>query len=218
MTWYKDVGFEYNPLCIKPFEEFDLFFDGKSLVEDVIEVIDKGENLVLKGPLGTGKTSILKKIIDEFGGKRKLFYYNAFSASSPLDFDRVLRKAGGFFSRAFNVKSKNVVLFVDEAHHLSKENVAELSEFLGSYFKSVVLASSEAKYVVPDVLKDNFKHVINISKFSEKDAFNIIENRLGDDFEDVLSKDDVQVLFEKSSTPREFLLNCEAFCREKLEN
>ncbi len=215
MIWYKEFGFEYNPLCIKPFEEFDLFFDGKSLVEDIVTDINEGSNMVLKGPLGTGKTSTMKKIVDEFGGKRKLFYYNAFSASTPLDFDRVLRQAGNFFSRMLNIKSKNVILFVDEAQHLTRKNLEELSNFLGEHFKSVVLASSEMDYKLPSILKDKFKTEINIGNFTEKDAFNIIIDRLGEEYEDLLDNDEISFLFKKSNTPRDFLLNCESMCKKK---
>lgn len=218
MTWYKDFGFEYNPLTIKPVEEFELFFDGKSVVEDIISVMDSGKNLILIGPLGTGKTSVLKKIRDEFGGKRKLFYYNAFSASTSLDFERVLRRAGNFFSRTLGVKSKDVILFVDEAHHLSSENLEDLEDYLDDY-KSVVLASSELSFDVPSVLKEHFNDKINLGRFTESDAENIIKDRLGeDDFEEIISVNEIKDVFEKSNTPRDFLLRCEIVCRNKHEN
>lgn len=218
MTWYEEHGFEYNPLCIKPFEEFELFFDNKSLVRDIINVINQGHNLVIKGALGTGKTSILKKIIDEFGGARKIFYYNAFSASMPLDFELVLKRAGGFFSRNLGLKSKEVILFVDEAQHLNNDNLEDLKEYIGDYFKSVVIASSKADYEVPDELKDEFKQTINLENFTEQDAFNIIRDRLGaEEYEEILTNNEIKEIYSKSKTPREFLLNCEMKSKEKYE-
>lgn len=217
MTWYNDFGFRYNPLTIKPVEEFELFFDGKNVVDDVIKVMDDGDNLVLVGPLGTGKTSVLKKIKDEFGGKRKLFYYNAFSASTPLDFDRVLKRAGNFFSRSFGLRSKDVILFVDEAHHLTPENLEDLEDYLDSY-KSVVLASSELHFDVPKELSEHFDKKINLGKFTEADAENIIKDRLGeDDFEEIITVNEIKEVFKKSNTPRDFLLRCEIVCRKKHE-
>lgn len=217
MTWYKQFGYKYNPLCIKPLEEFELFFDDKSLVNDIIKVIDENENLVLKGPLGTGKTSILKKIIDEFGGNRKLYYYNAFSASTPLNFEKVLKRAGNIFSRTLKIKSKNVVLFIDEAQHLTEDNVAELKKYLGKHFKSVILASSELNYEVPKELKKEFKQTINLGNFTENDAFNIVTDRLGDEYEDIITNDEIKTNYKNSETPREFLLNCDEHCRVKHE-
>ena len=218
MTWYKEFGFKYNPVCIKPIEEFDLFFDDKSLVDDIImHINEEEENLVLIGPLGTGKTSILKKIIQEFGGKRKIYYYNAFSASTPLNFEKVLKKAGNLVSRTLRRKSKDVILFIDEAHHLSPENLEDLEDYLGNYFKSVILASSKQDYEVPEDLKEEFKHRINLGNFTEKDAHNIIKDRLGEDYEDIIKNKEIKNIYEKSKTPREFLLNVEEHCKQKYE-
>lgn len=219
MNWYKKFGFNQNPLSIKPSEKFELFFDNKSLLEDVINAISKRENLVLKGSLGTGKTSVLKRIIKKFRGDRKLYYYNAFSASSPLDFERVLKKAGGFFSRLFNIKSREVILFIDEASHLTDENIKELKKYLGEYLKSVVLASSDSNYEVPEELKENFGKTINFGNFTQKDAYNIIKNRLGEDkYKKIFKESDIKSIYQKSETPREFLLKCDSFCHEKYSN
>ncbi len=218
MTWYKEFGYNYNPFCIKPLDDYELFFDGKSLVDDIIGAINNGENLVLKGPLGTGKTSILKKIIDEFGGERKLYYYNAFSTSTPLNFEKVLKRAGNIFSRTFGIKSKNVVLFIDEAHHLTPENVAELEDYLGDYFKSVIIASSENKYEAPDEIKEHFKNTINLQNFTESDALNIIKDRLGEEeYNEIIEDTEIKTIYKHSKTPRDFLHKCESICKEKHE-
>lgn len=215
MTWYKKFDYETNPLSIKPTQEHELFFDDKSLVDDVIEVIEKGKNLVLKGPLGTGKTSILKRIIKQFGGSRKLYYYNAYSASSPLDYERVLKRAGNFFSRLFKTKSKGVVLFIDEAQHLPSGRLEEVKEYLDEHFKSVVLSSSETNFKLPKNLKKHFDEEINTGNFTQNDAFNIIKDRLGDEYGEIVSDEEIKQCYEKSKTPRGFLQNVEEFCREK---
>jgi len=216
MNWYKKFGFNQNPLSIKPSENFELFFDNKNLLEDVINAIGKKENIVLKGKLGTGKTSVLKKIIKKFGGSRKLYYYNAFSASSSLDFDRVIKKAGGFFSRFFNLKSKEVVLFIDEASHLKDENIKELKNYLGNYFKSVILASSDTNYKVPKELEESFNQTIDFENFTQNDAYNLIKNRLGEDiYKEIFKDSDIKSIYQKNKTPREFLLKCDSFCHKK---
>ena len=216
MNWYREFGFDYNPLSIKPSEKFELFFDNKNILDDIINAIKKRENVVLKGSLGTGKTSLFKRIIKRFGGDRKLYYYNAFSASSSLDFERVLEKAGGFFSRIFGIKSREVVLFIDEASHLTEENIKELKKYLGEYFKSVVLASSDPKYKVPEELKESFTQTIDFGNFTQKDASNIIKNRLGEEnYKKIFKDSDIKSIYQKSETPREFLLKCDSFCHEK---
>lgn len=213
MTWYKDLGYSKNPFSIKPNEGYELFFDDKSLVDDVLKNIDDGKNIVLRGAFGTGKTSILKTIIDEFGGERKLYYYNAYSKSSNIDFSRVLKNAGGFFSRLFKIKSKDVVLFIDEVHHLSNENLIELNDYYGEYFKSIVFASSNKSYEVTKDLKVSFDYV-NLDNFTEKDAFSMVKDRLGED-QDILNDSEILDVYKKSFTPRDFLLSLESYCKDK---
>ncbi len=218
MIWYKEFGFKHNPLCIKPIDEFELFFDDKNLIKDVIKHINQQEeNLVLIGPLGTGKTSILKKIIQEFGGKRKLYYYNAYSASTPLNFEKVLKRAGNLFSRTFGKKSKDVILFIDEAHHLSPENLEDLEEYLDKHFRSIILATSKQDYEVPKELREEFKKIINLENFTEKDAHNIIKDRLGEDYEDIIKNKEIKQIYKESKTPRDFLLRVEEHCKQKHE-
>lgn len=219
MSWYQKFNFEKNPLSIKPSEEFDLFFDDKSLIEDIIKAINKKQKIVLKGTLGTGKTSVLKKIIKHYGGNRKVYYYNAFSASSQLDFENVVKKAGGFLSRIFKIKSKELILFIDEASHLKDENIKELKEYLKKYFKSVLLVSSELDYELPEELKKEFNKVINLKNFTLNDAQNIIINRLGDKvYQEIFNEKDIKSIYQKSQTPRQFLIKCDGFCHNKYNN
>ncbi len=218
MTWYIKFGYDQNPLSIKPNEDYDLFFDEKNVVDDVLDVISEGGNLVIKGPLGTGKTSILKQIIYRFGGHKKIYYYNAYSASTPLDFDRVIKRAGNVFSRLFGVRTRDVVLFIDEAQHLNEENIEELNEYLPDYFRSVVLASSASEYKVPKVLEDYFEKEINTANFTESDAFNIVNDRFDDEYEEIVSKEEVKECYNRSKTPREFLLELEELCKNKHDN
>lgn len=216
MTWYKDLEFEENPFTIKPIGGYELFFEGKDIYGEVIKAINKGRNVLIKGPFGSGKTSVLKKIIAEYGGKRKIYYYNAFSSSDPINFDLVLENAGGFFSRLFKVKSKDVILFIDEAHHLPENSVSKISKYLGLNFRAVVFVSSRLDYEVPESIRERIKVSINLGRFTINDAFRIVEDRLGKD-QDLIEEDEVKELFYKSNTPREFLLNCEDFCKNQFE-
>lgn len=216
MTWYKDLEFEENPFTIKPTGDYELFFEGKNVYNEVIKAMNKGRNIVIKGPFGSGKTSILKKIINEFGGKRKIYYYNAFSSSNPINFDLILANAGNFFSRLFKTKSKDVILFIDEAQHLPEKSILKISKYLGLNFRSVVFVSSKSDYEVPEKIKQRIKLHINLGEFTINDAYRIIEDRLGKD-QDLIEEDEVKELFDKSKTPREFLLNCEDFCKNQFE-
>ena len=215
MNWYKDYGFEYNPFTIKPIEEYDLFFDNKNVFEEVIDLISQGKNVLVKGGLGTGKSSILKKIISEFSGDKKLYYYNAYRSPLPINYDKILKGAGNFFSRNLKIKSKDVILFIDEAQHLKSDSLKELKNYLGDYFRAVVIASSNPRFKLPKDLHSSFKNVLNITKFTSKDAKNMIMDRLGDDYSNILDDREIKNIHKKSSTPREFLLKCDEFVKNK---
>ncbi|MFT4261325.1 MAG: ATP-binding protein [Candidatus Woesearchaeota archaeon] len=214
MIWYEKFNYKSNPLSIKPKAEFELFFDDKSLVNDIIKNIEDNQNILLKGAFGTGKTSILKKIIAEFGGKKKLFYYNAYSNNKPLNYDEVLKNAGNPISKFFMVKSKDVILFIDEAHNLSSDNLEGVIPLLNTNFKSVILSSSKQDFVLPEVLNNNVKIKINLENFTQKDAFNIVKDRLGEN-QSILSDEEILDVYNKSYTPRDFLLSLEDYCKNK---
>jgi replication-associated recombination protein RarA len=214
MVWYNNLGYTENPFSIKPNQKYNLFFDNKNLKEDIINNIQNNKNVVLRGIFGTGKTSILKKIIKEYGGKNKIYYFNAYSKSSPINYDKVLRNAGGFFSKLFKIKSKDVILFIDEAHHLTDENLEQLNNY--SEFKSTVLVSSNKDYKVPNKLSNKFKLTINLGSFTDFDALNIVKDRLGEE-QDLLDDGEILSVYKKSVTPREFLLNLDSYCKNKFK-
>lgn len=214
MTWYNNLGYKENPLSIKPNPKYNLFFDDKNLKEDIISNINKNKNVILRGVFGTGKTSILKQIIKEHGGKNKIYYFNAYSKSSPINYDKVLRNAGGFFSKLFKLKSKDVILFVDEAHHLKDE---KLEDVLNYNFKSIILVSSNQSYLPPSKIKDKFKETINLGRFTDFDALNIVKDRLGED-QELLDDGEILSIHKKSLTPRDFLLSLDLYCKNKFKS
>ena len=76
LTWFHELGFFDNPFSIKP-AAFDNELMGYSQV--IKEINDKvaGSYIVfISGEYGTGKTTVLKKIINEFKGKKQVIYYN----------------------------------------------------------------------------------------------------------------------------------------------
>lgn len=218
MTWYKTFNYSKNPLSIKPNPEYGLFFENKNILQETIEGITLERNITIKGPLGTGKTSILKRIIKQYGGKRKIYYYNAFSNKTGINYKRVLQKAGNFFSRLFSIQSKNVILFIDEAQHLEEENLLELKNYIGSHFKSVIIATSDNKFKLPKEIQEEFTVQLDTSNFTQDDAVQIIIERLGTNYEEILSNKELQNLFDKSKTPRDFLLRTEKHCQEKYQS
>ena len=213
MIWFKKLGYKSNPFSIKPTAKYKLYFDNKDVLKEVKENIDKGNNILIKGVFGTGKTTILKHIIKQWGGKRKIYYYNAFS-KTELEYDEILKNAGNIISRIFKLKSKDVIIFVDEAHKVPISQAFSYREF-NDKIKSLVFISSDTSFIIPKEFENDFPVIINLDNFTQSDALNIVKDRLGVD-QDIIPED-VQIdLYRKSYTPRDFIISCEAYCRNNI--
>ena len=216
MTWYDELDFVENPFTIKPRDSINEFIGHKQMVSQLKKAVESNNLVLIKGKYGTGKTSVLKSLINIYRGKGKVFYYNAFSSNKELDVDSVLRKAGGFFSRLFKVKSNNVVALIDEVHVLSTEKLEDLEDALDEgFFKSLILVTSELDYKVPKSVQVDKEFEMNM--FSEEEAHKIVMNRLVDEHK-MLPKEIVRELYYMSSTPREFLQNCEDACQRAIDS
>jgi predicted AAA+ superfamily ATPase len=218
MTWYKELGFRDNPFTIKPQRFFDDFFGHDDTVDNILESVDEGKFLIVSGSFGTGKTSIMKSIIDEYKGERKVFYYNAYSSERKIDYNDVLVKGGSFFSRLFGIKSKDMILLIDEAHNLMEHNIDEVIDYYNDgYFRSVILVTSKPDFKFSkDIEKiiDGNRYILTM--FSLKDALKLVENRL-EDMVDLIPKKIIEKIYKSSSTPREFLMKCEDAARRAVE-
>ncbi len=210
MNWYKEIGFKDNPFTIKPEAQYDEFVD-KINLRKVSTLVKNSKNVLIRGKYGVGKTSLVKNIIRDFKGQKKLFYFNAYS-SDELDVEEVLKNAGNFFSRLFKLKTKNLVLVIDEAHNLKKEDFEEILEHK-DWIKSVVLITSKSRAKFDSRFKLN---EIKLEMFSLNKSFEIVEDRLNSQ-KNFLPKKVVKEIYKNSSSPRDFLMNCELACKKAYE-
>ncbi len=219
MTWFEELGFISNPFTIKPQESFEDFFGHKEVIENLLEKVDDGVIVIVKGKYGTGKTSISKAIIDEFGGKRKVAYYSCYGSEKHIDYDSILANGGNFLSRLFGIRTKNMVLLLDEAHNMMIKDLEELPEYYNKeFFKSIIIVTSRPKFKFPEEVEElvSDDNRFELKMFSDKDAVKLVKNRLEDE-EDFMPDKIIKEIHNKSSTPREFLMNCEDACRHAVE-
>ena len=75
-VWYEKLGYKYNPFTIKPgfFDDEVVGYDKE--VEKLIKQLNTHTMVFLEGEYGQGKTTILKYLINEFSGKKKVIYIN----------------------------------------------------------------------------------------------------------------------------------------------
>lgn len=212
-TWYEELDFEENPFTIKPRESLEEFIGNKPIVKKIKQAIEDEKCMVLRGKYGTGKTSVVKSIINEHKGEGKVFYYNAYASDKELDYEDVIKRAGNALARFFRTKTKNIIMIIDEAHHMSKENLEAVEDYIASeHFRSVVFVTSDLNYEFPKAIKKLVSFDDTIQMFSEFDAIKIVKNRLEDEYQ-LLPNDIIKELYRNSDTPRDFLRRCEDACR-----
>ena len=219
-VWYKELGFYNNPFSIKPAAYHPDLFGYEETVQDILHKVQEGTVLLITGAYGTGKTSILKRIIREFGGKKQLVYYSCNRSEYDLDVQRLLKKRYGFLGNLLGLKAKNMVLLLDEAQELNKYDCEELLDhFQNGDFKSIVLVSKDYTGLdlekgLKDVLGENTVH---LAELGEDNAVKLIRKRIGNLA--LLSDETIRKVYERSGkNPRQMLKTCEELCKYALEN
>lgn len=209
--WYKEFGFYNNPFSIKPLAFHDEII-GNS-VRDMISKIEKGNIIFIEGEYGNGKTSVLKRILREFGGSRRLVYYSCNRTEKYIDFDNLLVGRYGFIGRLFRIKPKDMILLLDEAQELSAEDADKLKNYYKRNFWSIVLVGHKYDGLQINGLKEAIgDNVISLRKLNADEAIRLIRRRIGN--LNFLPDNVIKVIFEKSKmNPRRLLKNCEEVCK-----
>jgi nucleoside-triphosphatase THEP1 len=169
------------------------------------------------GEYGAGKTSMLKKIINEFRGRRRVIYYNCNQKTASIDFDRLLINAGGFFSRLFRVRKKNMILLLDESSDMNMKDIEMLKQYYqDGFLKSVVFVSKvEDIKLIREIDSLVGKNKYMIRSIDKDDAVKLIRKRIGD--LKFVSDEKIAKIFSRNRNPRAFLMNCEDVCRYAFE-
>ena len=94
--WYKRIGFFNNPFSIKPAVYHDNITGLGNTVDDISYAILTKKLVFIEGEYGQGKTTILKKLINDFGGKKQVAYFSCNRLDGHLDIQRLLKKRHGF--------------------------------------------------------------------------------------------------------------------------
>lgn len=217
-TWYQELGFYNNPFSMKPGVYSNDIYGQEEIIQDVITKVANSNMLYVTGPYGTGKTSILKRLIQEFKGKERVIYYNCNQKDKSIDFSSLLVNAGGFFNRLFGIRRKNVILLLDEVQDLNKKDMHLLVEYykLG-FFKSVILASKKDDIKLSNELTETIgRNRYDLRELSEQEAVKLVRKRIGPI--GFITDDIIIKIFKKNKNPRAFLKNCEDICRFSYES
>lgn len=217
-TWYNKVGFYNNPFSIKPAAFHDDLLGYDNLIKDVNSKIRIGTIVFISGEYGAGKTTVLKRIINRFKGKKRVIYYSCNEQEKNIPLDSLLYNKN-FFTRIFRIKPKNMILLLDEVQDMNKKDAHKIVEYYKEgYFKSVLLVSTKQSDVkltseLKELIDDN---IFKLGKLTKKSAVELIRKRIGN--VQFLTDEMIEKIHSINPNPRAFLKNCEDVCRYAIEN
>jgi hypothetical protein len=216
--WFRDLGFHNNPFSIKPAAYHDQVLGYDKVVDEVSYAILNNKLVVLEGEYGFGKSSILRRVLNDFGGKKQVIYYSCNRMEARLNIKRLLNGKYGFWGRLFDMKPKDMILLLDEAQVLGPKDFQKIhSYFQEGYFKSVVLVGKGInKENIANGLKAKLQD-IQLEQIDEETAVKVIRKRIGQ--LDVLSDPMVKRIFKRSdNNVRKLLKNCEEACKYAVQS
>jgi hypothetical protein len=212
-VWFRELGFFNNPFSIKP----AMFSDKVVGYEEVVDEISYGvlnkKMLFLEGEYGEGKSTILKRLINDFGGKKQVIYYSCNRIETRLNVKRLLNNRYGFWGKLFDMKPKDMILLLDEAQELCKKDYSKLySYYQEGYLKSIVFVGrSFDKKEIDEKVVELMKE-IKLRKLSDDEAVKVIRRRVGS--LPLLSDEVIKQVFNGSDKNiRVLLKNLESLCK-----
>ncbi|MBD3203041.1 AAA family ATPase [Candidatus Woesearchaeota archaeon] len=215
--WYREIGFYNNPFSIKPasFHDELIAYD----LDYIYSKIDNGQMIFIDGTYGSGKTTILKNIINRYRGDKKVIYYNYNLAKKDFNIKNLIKGSNSFINKIMGIKPHNIILLLDEIKKLKKNNAKQtLKYYHKGIIKSVIFVNNDYYEVdFPEEIEDLLDgNVIRTAKLSEKEAIALIRRRIGNI--KILSDEIIKKIFARSEkNPRKLLENCEDICRHAIE-
>ena len=214
--WYWELGFNANPLSIKPGSLSNDVIAHP--VEKIMNRIEKGSVQFIEAPPGSGKTAVLKRIIERFGGKGKLIYCNCINGESVRP-GRLLRNSG-LAGKLFGRMTRDAIFLVDEAQDASEDDLEKLGSMMeSSAIKSIVFFGTDSgRLKLPKNLEKSMKGgITELSSLTVAQSTELVRARVGNLRllpDHVIRELSVRV----SGNPRKLLEYCETLCRKAVES
>lgn len=211
VEWFEKLGFDNNPF------ETNLFRISKETVglekekKEILYRVAAGSMILIEGPSGTGKTGLLKHIIDNFKGKGKVIYVDGDKLNKALDIESLLINRYGWKGRLFNKKPRDMILLLDNINSISRKNAEKIKFYFDQdYLRSVVFTSKDYSKVDVDAsITDRIdKRVISLSNPDKKELIDMLNERLDDNLE--FTEDIIKNIVDLSEqNPKAVLANAE---------
>lgn len=216
MEWFEDLGFFDNPLGLEPLKSDSetKFFDKE--FEDLLYRVKAGSIVVLQGHKGTGKTQLLKGIINNFKGK--IIYVNASTTSKRVNIESLLRKKYGFLKRLTGKIPKNMVLLLDDVNKLTRKNCERIKFYFDQgYLRSAVLTTNDYENTkISGSLRDRIgNRLVTIPKLNFKQSTEILKDKFSE-YEEYINENELSEVFKASSSIKEFFMKLSNYMEKRI--
>ena len=216
--WYVGHGFRHNPFSIKPAIIHDRLIGQVETLEEVNSIVKDGGMCLIEGAFGVGKTTFLKSVIRRFAGKRKVLYFSCNRLLGRLNLDKLLHERLGVVGKLLKIKSKNMILLLDEAENLAPADFEGVAKYLKKgYFRSVVFVTHDRKHIraSKSVMKDI--PVFPLGSLTKEEAVDLVRSRIGN--LSIISDNIIGKIYDITPhSSRMFLKNCEDVCRHVVDH
>ncbi len=178
MAWYEMYDFSEDP-----FTDPDKVYGMEKVVDDLAYRVESGSMAYVEGRPGSGKSIILRKLIESFGGKGKIVYFDCGQMDRRVNIEALMKGKYGFFGSMFGKVPKNMILLLDNANRLSKKNCEKIKYYFDNNFvKSVVFTgSSYSKAHFSQSLRDRIGgRVIKLKDLTPEQAVLLVKDRAPD--------------------------------------
>ncbi|MDI6737337.1 MAG: ATP-binding protein [Nanoarchaeota archaeon] len=211
--WYRKLGFAENPFSIKPGIYSDSVYGYPNVIAEVAKGVSAGKIQFVRGNYGNGKSTMLKYLLRKFGGQGRLAYFSCNRMEDRLDVKRILNGRYGFVGKVLDLKPKNMILLLDEAQYLSKEDFNNILRYYDSgNLKSVLFVAKEP---INNFMPERMQRAVAVhmlDSVSDSDAVAIVRKRVGTS--GIMSDEVIkQVFWNSGYNIRILLKNCEMLCR-----
>jgi replication-associated recombination protein RarA len=210
MTWFNDLGYNKNPLCIRPTENNNLIGYEK-IIQRIIYQLKIGNVIFLEGNYGTGKSSILRYINKTFNSN--ILYFNC---AEQKNLKKKIMAKRPLWRKLFFLKPNKLILLIDETHLANNKDFDFLYEFyIMDRVKSIVFAGTDFKQVRFNKAFKSDTKLYKLNEIRNNLGINIINNRMPkqDLISSVLAK---RVFMMCDMNPRKFLENIEDLFRSSM--